>query len=155
MFTYPRQIKYPTKTQIEIWILNRNQMTGREIAAKRHVTPGMVSKTLSEANNRIEGLLQNVAQMNKITLEIISPQIGYARGISHMFDVTAYITFSPKNGVQVWYEHKGSCVQCEKYSFCRDIILQEFKERNIRIHNPSLRPTDLIEKLITRLEDMC
>ncbi|MHA2202490.1 MAG: hypothetical protein ACW991_02260 [Candidatus Hodarchaeales archaeon] len=154
MYLYPRKAKYPTNTQTEIWILSRNQMTGREIAAKRQVTPGMVSKTLSEANNRIKGVLQNAARMNKITLKVISPQIGYARGISHMFNVNAYITFSPENGVNVWYEHKGDCVQCEKYVFCRESILQEFKERNIKIDNHSLRPTDLVEKLFTILEGM-
>ena len=153
MFYYPRKVKYPTETQVEIWALKRNQLSGREIAAKKDVTPGMVSKTLSEANNRIKALLQNAARMNKITIKVISPELGYARGVSHMFDVNAYITYSPDNGVQVWYDHEGRCVQCEKYSFCRESILQEFKERNIKVEDPHLRPTDLVEKLLTILEE--
>jgi hypothetical protein len=154
MFLYPRKVKYPSETQIEIWSLKRNQLSGREIAAKREVTPGMVSKTLSEANKRVKALLQNAARMNKVTLKVISPELGYARGISHIFGVNAYITFSPDNGVHVWYDHKGDCVQCEKYTFCREIILQEFKERNIPLENPSLRPTNLVEILLTELEAM-
>ena len=154
MFFYPRRVKYPTATQIELWSLKRDNLSGREIAAKRDVTPGMVSKTLSEANLRIKALLQNAARMNKITLKVTSPELGYARGVSHMLDVNAYITFSPDNGVHVWYDHKGDCVRCDKYSFCRDIILQEFKERNIRVENPNLRPTNLVEILLTKLEAM-
>ncbi|MHA2139845.1 MAG: hypothetical protein ACW98G_18325 [Candidatus Hodarchaeales archaeon] len=138
--------------QIDIWTLKREQLTGREIAAKRNITAGMVSKTLTEANNRVKALLQNAARMNKITLKLISPEHGYARGLSHMFNVNAYITFSPDNGVQVWYDHKGDCIQCDKYSYCRESILQEFKERNINIENPSLRPTDLVEILLRTVE---
>jgi hypothetical protein len=134
--------------------LKREQLTGREIAAKRNITAGMVSKTLTEANNRVKGLLQNAARMNKITLKLISPELGYARGISHMFNVNGYITFSPNNGVQVWYDHKGDCVQCEKYAFCRDVIQQEFKERRIPLENPNLRPTNLVETLLATLEAM-
>ncbi|MFQ5979623.1 MAG: hypothetical protein ACE5OZ_15960 [Candidatus Heimdallarchaeota archaeon] len=91
--------------------------------------------------------------MNKISLDLISEQLGYARGQSHMFDVPAYITFSPKNGVQVWYEDKGECVTCEKYNFCRQVIIQEFKERNLKLETPSLQPTLLVEALIAKLEE--
>ncbi|PWI49091.1 hypothetical protein CEE45_02810 [Candidatus Heimdallarchaeota archaeon B3_Heim] len=154
MYFYPQKVKYPTDTQIEIWTMKRGQLTGREIAAKRSVTPGMVSKTLTEANTRVKALLQNAARMNKITLKVISPEHGYARGLSHMFNVKAYITFSPENGVQVWYDHKGDCVKCDKYSYCRESILQEFKERNIEIENRSLRPTDLVEILLSTVEKM-
>ncbi|MFX0051729.1 MAG: hypothetical protein ACFFAJ_11485 [Candidatus Hodarchaeota archaeon] len=154
MYFYPRRVKYPTETQIEIWSLKRKQLTGREIAIKRSITPGMVSKTLTEANKRVKALLQNAAYMNKITLDITSPEYGYARGKSHMLGVNGYITYSPKNGVQVWYDHKGDCVQCDKYPQCRESILQEFKERNIKIENPTLRPTDLVEILLTTVERM-
>ena len=153
MYSYPRRVKYPTETQIEIWKMNRKQLTGREIATQRNITPGMVSKTLTEANKRVKALLQNAARMNKITLEVLDPELGYARGISHMFGVNGYITFSPENGLHVWYDHKGDCIECEKYVFCREAILEEFKERNIPIDNPSLRPTNLVEILLTILEE--
>lgn len=153
MFSYPRKTKYPTSTQIDLWTLKRNRMNGEEIAKKRAVTPGMVSKTLTEANKRVKGLLLNAARMNKITIEVLSEEQGYARGLSHMLGGNAYITYSPENGVQVWYDHKGDCIQCDRYSFCRQSILQEFKERNIPVQNPSLQPTFLVEKLIEVVEE--
>lgn len=154
MYFFPRRVKYPTEKQLEIWKLKRTKLTGKEIAAEKEVTPGFVSKTLTEANQRIRGLLENAAHMNKITLEFLSEELGFARGQSYMFNVRCYITFSPRNGVQVWYEHKGECASCEKYTLCREILLQEFKERNLKIENPSLRPTDLVELLFEKLEEM-
>jgi len=152
MHYFRQKIKYPTENQLKIWELKRNQFKQKEIADKRKVTIGFVSRSLSEANRRIEDLLQSVANGNKISLNALNGELGYARGKSHMFDVMAYITFSPKNGVQVWYEDKGDCVSCEKYSYCREVIQQEFKERNIKLESQSLQPTLLIERLIIEIE---
>ncbi|MHA1979198.1 MAG: hypothetical protein ACW98I_20015 [Candidatus Hodarchaeales archaeon] len=154
MYFSPRKIKYPTKKQLEFWILKRNQLLSIEIAEQKKVTQGFVSKSLGEANERVRGLIENAAHMNKISIDVLSDKLGYARGQSHMFDVPAYITYSPRNGVQVWYEDKGECVTCEKYDFCRTVILQEFKERNLKLTNPTLKPTQLIEVLIKKLEEM-
>ncbi|MFX0053170.1 MAG: hypothetical protein ACFE8U_17985 [Candidatus Hermodarchaeota archaeon] len=154
MYFYPRKVKYPTDKQLEIWELKRTKLTGKEIAAQKEVTPGFVSKTLTEANQRIKGMLENAAHMNKITIDLMNEELGFARGQSHMFNVRCYITFSPKNSVQVWYEHKGDCVSCEKFTLCREILLQEFKERNLQIEKPSMRPTDLVDLLFQKLEEM-
>lgn len=152
MYSFARRIKYPTDKQLIIWKLKRDQLNQKEIADKRDVTIGFVSKSLSEANRRIEGLLENAANGNKISLKVLNGELGYARGKSHMFDVKAYITFSPKNGVQVWYQDKGDCINCGKYGYCREVIQQEFAERNLKLESPSLQPTLLIEKLITEIE---
>ena len=53
------QLKYPTRAQVEIWILKRNNLSGRKIAQQRDVTPAFVSKTLKEANKRIKSLLKS------------------------------------------------------------------------------------------------
>ncbi len=155
MFLLPRKIRYPTEKQLELWKLKREKLKGKEIAERKKVTTGFVSKTLTDANERIRGLLEHAAHMNKITLEILSEEAGFARGKSAILGgILCYITFSPKNGVQVWYEHKGECTDCEKYTMCRDILLQEFKERNVKLGNPSMRPTDLTDLLFKTLEEM-
>lgn len=128
-------------------------MRGREIANQQKVSPAFVSKTLKEAKRRIKELLEDVARMNKITLEIVSEEQGFARGHSHIFNISGYITFSPQNGVNVWYEHKGECTSCDEYNHCREVLIQEFKERKIPIQNPTLRPTDLGEILFKHLEE--
>lgn len=154
MFTYPRSIKYPTENQIEIWAFNRDDLTGREIAQRKKVSPAFVSKTLKRTNNLIKDLLENSARTNKIKIELLSEKLGFARGMSHVFNVKAYITFSPENGVQIWYDHKGDCGSCEEFAECRAGLIQEFKERNIRIPHSKLRPTDLSELLMKKIEEM-
>ncbi|MFW9993025.1 MAG: hypothetical protein ACFFD4_13360 [Candidatus Odinarchaeota archaeon] len=154
MFEYARKTKYPTDKQAMIWNLKRNNLTGEEIAKKENVTPGFVSKTLKETNKRIKGLLENAARMNKITLEILNEELGIARGHSHVLNMQVFITYSPVNGVQVWYEHEGDCVSCKQFSECREALIQEFKERNLPVPSPTLRPTDLSDILLEKIAEM-
>ncbi|MFQ5980534.1 MAG: hypothetical protein ACE5OZ_20545 [Candidatus Heimdallarchaeota archaeon] len=153
-------LKYPSKKQIELWNLRREQLAsdkplqGKEIAKQQEISPASVSKALTNADDRIRLLLENAARMNTIHLELLSPALGYARGQSLVFKVKAYITYSPVNGVKVWYAHQGDCAGCEEFGMCRQAIYQEFKERNLSIPNPPLRPTDLIETLIEQLEGL-
>ena len=152
-FNKYRRISYPTETQVEIWILKRNNISGKKIAEEKEVTPAFVSKSFVEAKKRIKSLFKETAKSNKISLNLIDDTLGFARGFSHMFNVAAYITFSPKNGVQVWYDHEGDCISCERYGLCRNILLQEYQERNIKVENPHLRPTDLGNQLFKLLEE--
>ncbi len=151
-------LKYPSPVQLEIWKLNRKRLTGVEIANLRQVSRAAVSKLLKEANYRIKTLLENAAKGNKIHIEKMSEKLGYVQGYSNIFKVKAYITYSPINGIQIWYDHKGHCETCEEYVNCRNILLQEFKEREINLHsNEKLRPNELGELLFRilgeRLDD--
>jgi hypothetical protein len=154
MFAYPKRVKYPTDNQIDIWRLNRDNWTGRKIAQTKKVSPAFVSKTLKQTNRMIKDLLENAARTNKIKIEKLNSELGFARGLSHVFNVKAYITFSPQNGIQVWYEHKGECGICDEFGHCRQTLLLEFKERHIPVPSPSLQPTDLGELLFQKLEEM-
>jgi transcriptional regulator len=154
MFSYYRRQKHPTERQITIWTLKRNNLTGKEIAKQIEVDPGFVSRSLKEANKRVRDLLEEAGRMNKIKLKIINGELGIARGHSHIFNISAHITFSPNNGLQVWYEHKGDCTSCEEFSECRRALLQEFTERNIKIPDTTLRPTDLSDLLFKKIEMM-
>jgi len=148
-----RRIRYPTETQVEIWFLKRNKISGKKIAEQKDVSTAFVSKSFVEAKKRIRSLLEETAKSNKITLSLINESIGFASGHSHMFNVKSFITFSPKNGFQVWYDHEGDCVSCERFGQCRKVLLKEFAERNIELNNPHLRPTDLGKQLFTILEE--
>ena len=152
MFLTQRKSKYPTDAQLEVWMLTRRQQSGRAIARQKKVSPAFVSQTLKEANHRIKALLENEAKVNKIKLDHLDVALGFARGYSQMLRVKTFLTFSPTNGIQVWYEHKGDCASCELYDECRSALLQEFKERNLKVASPTLAPTDLGEILFDTLE---
>lgn len=152
MLSIRRKSKFPTDTQIEFWVLNQKNYSGRKIAKERNVTPAFVSQTLKEANERINALLRDAAKANKIKLDYVNKELGFARGKSFLLKMTVFITFSPTNGVQVWYKQEGGCVGCEIYEECRAALLQEFKERNLPIDNPTLAPTHLSEQLFEFLE---
>ncbi len=154
MYVNNQSRKAPTKRQVTIWALKRNKMTGREIAQQIRVDPAFVSRSLKEANKRIEELLEEAGRMNKIKLSLVNGEMGIAHGHSHIFNIDAHITFSPVNGLQVWYEHKGECTSCEEFVECRKALLQEFKERNIEAPNSTLRPTDLSDYLFEKIEAM-
>ena len=151
-FNSYRRIRYPTETQVEIWFLKRKKISGKKIAIQKEISPAFVSKAFVEAKKRIRSLLEETAKSNKITIDLIDETIGFTRGYNHTFKVVSYITFSPKNGIQVWYDHEGECAVCERYGQCRKILLQEYEERNIKIANPKLRPTDLGQQLFKILE---
>ncbi len=148
------KMKYPTSTQLEFWHLKRAQQSGRDIAKLKKVSEQAVSKTLKEANTRIRTLIENSAAMNRINLELLNEELGVARGYSCVFKVKVYITYSPNNGVQVWYDHQGACEECEEFVECRKRLLLEFKERNIIVTQPALRPTELANLLFQKIEEM-
>lgn len=148
-----RTVKYPSLKQAEFWILRRNNRpTLSTIAIQRKISLAAVSQTLKEANSRVKNLLESTAKSNKIRLTVVSPELGYARGRSREFKVTAYITYSPVNGVHVWYDHEGDCEACEEADDCRQLLLQEYQERNLPIPAETLPATELGERLFQRLE---
>ncbi len=152
-------IKYPSRKQAEFWSLRREFFSKGNpkmstIAAERQISLAAVSQTLKKANKRIRKLLESTARSNKICLDIISPEIGYARGKSRIFKVKAYITYSPINGVNVWYDHEGDCETCEEQTDCRQILFQEFQERKLPILDEALQATELAEHLFRELEDL-
>ncbi|MFW9993268.1 MAG: hypothetical protein ACFFD4_14590 [Candidatus Odinarchaeota archaeon] len=145
-------IRYPSTTQAAIWQLKRAQHTGKQIAEQKQISPASVSKNLKEANTRVLALLKNAAKMNKIHLEVTSARLGFARGYSRVFNVPAYITYSPVNGVNVWYHHEGKCEECDDFTPCRKSLINEFEERNIEVPRDVIRPTFLAEILFKKIE---
>jgi hypothetical protein len=140
---------------MEVWVLKRNKrMNGKEIAEKKNIATATVSKSLKEANFRIQDLLKSTARSNKIQLDIISPKLGYGRGYSPTLKLRVYITYSPVNGIQVWYDHQGECEMCEELNGCRLLLVQEFKERNLKIPHKAVRPTELSALLFSKIEGM-
>ena len=150
-----KRLRYPSDQQLDIWLLKRNKREkGTKIAERKGISTASVSKNLNEANSRIKGLLDNTAKSNKIQLDLISPKLGYARGYSPALKMRIYITYSPVNGIQVWYDHQGECEMCEELNSCRESLIQEFKERNLEVPPETSRPADASALLFKKIEGM-
>ena len=74
---------------------------------------------------------------------------GFLMGYSVHFRTKAFITFSAKNGIQVWYKHEGECEKCNKIQTCREMLLAEAKDRNFLFPNDTsqILPSKLAEAL--------
>ncbi len=123
------------------------------IAKKLGVTRQTIHKALDTANLKIGEALEETAKINKIETQKIDPDKGYLLGYSSHFKTAAFITFSAKNGVQVWYKHEGDCQKCSQLQTCRDALLAEAKDRNFLILDDTSKilPSQLAEALISKI----
>lgn len=144
---------YLTPTQKTIWDLKKTGIPEASVARKLKVTRQTVHKALDIANSKITKSLEETAQLNKIKVETVNPTNGILLGYSTHFQTKALITFSAKNGIQVWYKHEGDCKNCEQLQKCKETLLAEAKERNIPISENmnKMLPSEFSEILFSKL----
>jgi len=64
----------------------------------------------------------------------------------------AYIFYSPKLGIQTWYEHEGQCTECEARDNCIDTINQLAQEWQINL-NAGSTPSEKALFLLTKIKE--
>jgi hypothetical protein len=119
MHTY---FRYPTKQQGKIWLKRRQDVSPSKIATQMRVSRPYVSKAQKIAEHRISKLLKNAAMINRISIKHSSSTYGFAVGYCPGYQSISYITYSPKFGVQVWFDHEGDCGSCPENSICEKTI---------------------------------
>ena len=146
-------LAYLTPKQKTIWDLKSRGTQEAHIAKKLGVTRQTIHKALDTANLKIGEALAETAKINRIETQKIDPDKGYLLGYSSHFKTAAFITFSAKNGVQVWYKHEGDCQKCSQLQTCRDALLAEAKDRNFLILDDTSKilPSQLAEALISKI----
>ena len=144
---------YLTQKQSLIWSLNSNGLTEANIARKLFITRQTVHHALNAANQRIGESLQETANINKIEIETVDPTKGYLVGYSPHFKSQAFITFSPKNGIQIWYKHKGNCEKCKRLKTCQEVLIQEARDRKLVLQDQTSQtlPSKLSEILFSAI----
>src|SRR5665648_774212 len=114
---------YLTAKQKMIWDLKSSGQQEASIARKLNVTRQTIHSVLDTANLKIGEALTEVAKINKIEVETLDANRGFLKGYSNHFKTQAFVTFSAKNGVQVWYKHEGDYLKCKSLQQCRDCLL--------------------------------
>ncbi|MEM3699437.1 MAG: hypothetical protein QXL57_01010 [Candidatus Bathyarchaeia archaeon] len=144
---------YLTSKQKLIWDLKSKGLSEASIARKLEVTRQTVHKALDIAISKIHAALEEAATINKIRIKTMDPTQGILVGYSPDFKTDAIITFSAKNGVQVWYKHEGDCRNCDQLQTCRKMLLVEAEERNMQLaeNANSMMPSKLAEILFSKI----
>ncbi len=147
------RLGYLTVKQKTIWDLKSRGQQEANIARKLNVTRQTIHSVLDTANIKIGEALQEVAEINKIEVETLDANRGFLKGYSNHFKTQAFVTFSAKNGVQLWYKHEGDCEKCQKLKTCRETLLSEAKERNFLILDDTSKilPSKLAEALFAKI----
>ena len=142
-----------TSKQFELLKLWSKGLSLSEIASKLNISRQAAHKGIQVAEAKVYKALTSTAKANKIVITEVDARKGVLKGKSPGLETTVYITFSPANGVQVWFEREGNCEKCPFLDDCRRILLEEAKERGISLSEEEKRylPTDLARNLFRRL----
>ena len=144
---------YLTPKQTQLWGLKSSGVPEATIARRLNITRQTVHQTIGTANTKIAEALEETAKINKIETQKLFPEKGFLMGYSAHFKTQVFITFSAKNGVQVWYRHEGDCEKCKKIQTCRDTLLAEAKDRNFLLLDDTSKilPSKLAEALFAKI----
>ena len=144
---------YLTVKQRQVWSLKSEGYTEAGIGRRLNIKRQTVHKALKIANQKIHQSLEETAKINNIEITTVSPTQAYLTGYSPHFDTTAIVTYSPKNGIQIWYKHEGDCSKCSRAKECRENILQEAKDRKLDFEGDVNRmsPSELAKALFSMI----
>ena len=83
----------------------------------------------------------------------MDPEKGFLLGRSPSFGMDALVTFSERNGIQVWYRGEGGCSECSWLSSCKKKLLIEAEERGIQLPERAedIEPSKLAESLFKKI----
>jgi DNA-binding XRE family transcriptional regulator len=147
-----------TSRQLTIWSLRRDGLPQFKIAQKLGVTRQAIHNVIGLINSKVSNALTDAAKANKIRIRHMDPIKGILVGYSPEVKDHVIITFSVRNGIQVWYHHTGQCADCEVVDGCRKMLLEEADERSINLseedqYEPPAKLADKIfSKVITELK---
>ena len=140
-----------TERQMEIWRLCIRGVSASEISRILNVSRQFVHKAINLLELKVYRLLTGVAKANRIEIYEVNAKKGYLRGYSPEFGTDVFITFSAKNGVQVWYRHRGNCRECRMRNECVRILRDEAEERGMELKE--VEPDKMAEELFQAIGD--
>jgi len=144
---------YLTLKQLKIWDQKRRGALEARIARELKVSRQTIHKAADVADSKVSQALIETARLNKIKVKAVEPAIGILSGFNSEFKTPAIITFSARNGVQVWYKHEGDCEDCDHFENCRKTLLAEMEERNIQPPKDleTISPSKIAELLFQKI----
>ena len=144
---------YLTPKQRKYWGLRRSGLTQAEISRKMDVTRQTVNKTFIAIDSRVSKALLEAAQINRIETTRLNQERGCLLGRSPNLGLDVLITFSERNGIQVWYKGESGCSECTSREGCRQTLLIEAEERGIQLPEKAddMEPSKLADILFKKI----
>lgn len=136
--------------QFGFWKMRRSGMSNISIANMLGITRQGVSQALRVMDEKIESSLREMAQANRIQVEMVDVEKGVLSGKSIPFRTAAFIFVSEKHGMQVWYEHEGDCISCAEFTKCIEFIWDLAAELGIKLEKTQ-DPTKMAEELLAKI----
>lgn len=146
---------YLTPKQRKYWSLRRSGLTQAEISRKMEVTRQTVNKVFDAINSRVYKALLEAAQVNRLEVSRINPEKGFLIGRSPSAGTGVLITFSDRNGIQIWYEGENGCSECAERDSCKQSLLIEAEDRGITLPEKAgdMEPSELADILFKKITE--
>jgi transcriptional regulator with XRE-family HTH domain len=144
---------YLTPKQRKYWSMRLNGLTQADISRKMDVTRQTVNKAFNAIDSRVQKALLDAAQVNRVEISRLDPQKGFLVGRSPSLGLDVFITFSERNGIQLWYRGESDCAECNVRSSCKEKLLIEAEDRGIKLSEKAveLEPSELAEILFKKI----
>jgi transcriptional regulator with XRE-family HTH domain len=144
---------YLTPKQRKYWGLRRSGLTQADISRKMDVTRQTVNKTFIAIDSRVSKALLEAAQINRIETSQLNQETGYLLGRSPSLGMDVLITFSERNGIQIWYKGEGGCSECTGRISCKRTLLIEAEDRKIPLPEKAgdMEPSKLADILFKKI----
>ncbi|UCH37530.1 MAG: hypothetical protein JSV76_07640 [Candidatus Bathyarchaeota archaeon] len=124
-------------------------MTQADISREMGVTRQTVNKTFIAVDSRVSRALLEAAQVNRVEISRVNPEKGFLLGRSPSSGMDTLVTFSERNGIQVWYKGEGGCSECSWRTNCKQKLLIEAEDRGIPLPEEAeeMEPSQLADIL--------
>jgi hypothetical protein len=144
---------YLTPKQRKYWGLRRSGLTQADISRKMEVTRQTVNKTFNAIDSRVSKALLEAAQINKVETSRLNQEKGFLIGRSPSLGLDVLITFSERNGIQIWYKGEGGCSECTGRKSCKRTLLIESEDRKIPLPEKAadMEPSKLADILFKKI----
>ena len=140
---------YLTPRQRHLWALRLGGLTESDISRKEDISRQSVHIILNVAREKILQALKEAADVNRIKIAHVDVMKAILVGESLEFGHKVVVTYSPSNGVRIWYAHDDDCRECKLDKSWVKVILKEAQERRIELSDDELRlPPHKLAKLI-------
>jgi len=140
---------YLTPRQRHLWSLMLGGFSESDISRKEEISRQSVHIILNVAREKISQALKEAAEVNGIRIKQTDVMKGILVGESRELGHKVVVTYSPSNGIRIWYAHDDDCRECKIDRSWIKVILKEAEERQIELSDAELRlPPHKLAKLV-------